>query len=82
MKLFNWSRKQNPPQVEQIPKAYKVILHHRTGNSLELENVSLPMVTFIRNNIGRDEIYAQENIIINLRNYSMAQILEMASNIK
>jgi hypothetical protein len=82
MKLFGWLRRRNPPQVEQIPKAYKVILHHRTGGSLELENVSLPMITFIRNNIGRDEIYVQENIVINLRDYSMAQILEMASNIK
>lgn len=75
MKIFGWLRRIPPPQIEQKQMSYKVSLCHRTGNVLEIENVSDKMVLFIKSNIGRDQIYEQQSIAINLRDYSMAQII-------
>ena len=76
-KQMKWFRRPPPPpQVEQPQKLFKVTLHHRIGNAVELNNVSPKMLSFISSNLGRDEIYVQPNVIINLRDYSMAQISE------
>lgn len=75
MGLWRW-RKTKPPQVEAVGQRFDVELYHVTGNVHQVENVSPELLRFIRNNIGRDEIYAQERVVINLREYSMALIKE------
>lgn len=73
MGLWPW-RKAKAPKVEAAGQRFDVDLYHVTGNIHQVENVSPELLKFIRNNIGRDEIYAQERVVINLREYSMALI--------
>lgn len=53
-----------------------VRLHHRSGNVFTIKSVSKSMLDFIRTNIGRDAIYAQEEVAFNLRDYSLAEVAD------
>lgn len=70
--MFFNKKKRIPPRMEH--KTYTVRLMHDFGHEMEINNVSEDSLRFIRNNLGRDEIYVQDTICINLKSYSWANI--------
>lgn len=77
MGLVKWLfKKRPPPRVENNERRFNIRLHHGTGHVHTLQGVSSHMVNFITENIGRDEIYVQPTVIVNLREYSMAEVIE------
>jgi hypothetical protein len=70
MKFTWWSRskKQAAPRMER--RVYEVKLLHDFGHDIVLPNVSEENLRFIQENIGRDLIYTQELMGVNLRSFS------------
>lgn len=78
MGFFKWLLKKQPPppRLEKNEQRFNIRLHHGSGHIHTLQGVSYHMVRFITENIGRDEIYVQPTVIVNLREYSMAEVIE------
>jgi hypothetical protein len=69
MRLFDWLRRKKP-RIEHRDEEYMIRLHHDNGSTVEI-HVSERMLKFIRNNLGRDEIYVQGKLAVNLRHYAL-----------
>lgn len=70
MGWFKW-KKPAAPRIER--QVYVVQLLHDYGHDVELPNVSEENLRFIRENLGRDQIYLQEAVTVNLRSFSFAK---------
>lgn len=55
---------------------YKVTLLHDTGHQVIISNISEKNLIFIRQNIGKDVIYAQDDVYINLNKFSYASVVK------
>ena len=71
MRIFGFFTKQ---KSRAEPTFYNVVLHHDNGHELTLQNVSSESVGFIRENLGRDILYSQKDIVVNLSKFSIAQM--------
>jgi hypothetical protein len=66
------NKKPRVPMMEQ--KTYILRFMHDFGHEMELKDVSEDSLNFIRENLGRDEIYVQDRVFINLKSYSWVTV--------
>lgn len=71
---MNIFRRKKLTRIEKNVKKHKVILYHDTGTDVTLEDVTEESLRYIRNNLGRDVIYAQDDTYINLGKFAIAII--------
>ena len=61
-------------RIEEQPKRHDIKLFHDTGSDILLPGVSEKNLKFICNNLGRDVIYVQDKITVNLGKFSIAMV--------
>ena len=65
-------KKTKPIRLEHTRST--ITLLHDTGHEVIISNITEKNLEFIRENIGRDVIYAQDDVYINLNKFSYATI--------
>jgi hypothetical protein len=63
-----WNRRKQP-KVETRELLYQVTIYSSMGNTYTIPDVSRKTLDFLKTCLGRDEIYATESIVINLRDF-------------
>ena len=71
MGIFAWFNKEKSLKEE---RKYTVILHHNSSFTIQVTNISKESLIFISVNIGRDAVYLSEKVIINLREFCIAEV--------
>ncbi len=72
MSIFAWFNKKKSIKEE---KRYTVTLHHNSSFTIQVTNISKTSLTYIGANIGRDAVYLSEKVIINLREFCIAEVI-------
>lgn len=73
-----WNRKKQP-KVEVREVLYQITMYSSIGNSYVIPEVSRKTLDFLKTSLGRDEIYATETIVINLRDFCFLTYEPMSS---
>jgi len=70
-----WFSKKKPklPPLVKSPTVYVIDLHHENGTVITLRDVVEEHFQFLKENVGRDAIYTQDEISVNLRNFCIVQ---------